>query len=182
MPVEDLLRRVRALTGFDVAELAGATVAADIPVPDTLANRLIAERLRTMNVPVSDVRVRALDRDALEAHITVKGARMVPVLRILAQIERQPLPRDPLLVLRWSMPSMGPLAMFAGPVLSHFKKLPPGIRMDGERIMVDVRQLLAEQGLADVLEYLTDLQVHTRAGAILLRVGIRVPSPGGRSS
>jgi hypothetical protein len=176
MRLDDVHKRFRSLAGFDLQELAGGTLAAEIPVPEALANRLIAERLPTANVPIADLRLRALERDAIEAHVTVKGSRMVPVLKIVAQIERQPQPHDPVLLLRWSMPAMGPLAMFAGPVLSHFRKLPPGIRMEGERIAVDVRELLASRGMADLLEFLTDLQVHTRAGTFLVRVGVRVPS------
>ena len=50
--------------------------------------------------------------------------------------------------------------------------LPPGISIEGEHIRLDLRRLLAERKLDSWLEYVTDLRISTRAGAIVLYVRI----------
>lgn len=171
----DLQQRVRELFGFELSALAGVTMRGEVPVPDALANRLLAERLPGANLPFSDIRLSALDGDALEVQLTVAGATLLPVVKVAIRIERQPQPDDPVLRLRWTLPGVGPLAMFAGPLLSRLKKLPPGIRIDGDHIAVDIQELAASRQLAELLDYVTDLQVHTRRGAFLLTFGLRVP-------
>jgi hypothetical protein len=49
--------------------------------------------------------------------------------------------------------------------------LPPGITLDHDRILIDIRRLLAEHGLEGWLEYVTSLRLTTSAGAVVL--GIR---------
>ena len=58
----------------------------------------------------------------------------------------------------------------AASALSSMVTLPPGINMEGDRIRLDIRRLLAERHLEDLLEHLTALRVNTRAGAIVLEV------------
>jgi len=68
---------------------------------------------------------------------------------------------------------MGPLAMIAAPFLSNLKKLPPGIRIDGERAIVDLGELLRSRGLADLLTLITRLRVGTQAGRLVVRFEAR---------
>jgi hypothetical protein len=171
----ELRNRLSALLGFDITEISGATMRADIPVPDALANRLLAERLPAANLPFSDIHLYALDNDALEVKLTIAGATLMPVVKMAIRIERQPQPNDPVLLLRWSIPGAGPLTLLAGPLLSRLRKLPAGIRMEGEHVAVDIRQLAAQQGMSELLDYVTDLQLHTRLGACVLTVALRVP-------
>lgn len=175
----ELRNRLRVLLGFDITEVAGATMSADVPVSDSLANRLLAERLSAGNLPFSDIRLHALDDDALEVQLTIAGATLLPVVKMAVRIERQPQPHDPVLLLRWSIPGAGPLTLLAGPLLSRLRKLPPGIRVEGEQIAVDIRALAAQQGMMELLDYVTDLQLHTRLGAFVLTLALRVP-PAGR--
>jgi hypothetical protein len=67
------------------------------------------------------------------------------------------------------MPAAGPLALFAAPVLSYFKATPPGIRMDGDRVEIDLRALLRARGLEDVLGFIRALAIHTRPGGFVAR-------------
>jgi hypothetical protein len=170
----DLLKRFRDAAGFELRELAGGTLHGEIPIPEALANRLVAERLAASGGPVSSVRLHPLDGDALDAELTIPALRIMPVVKVHAVIERQATAAHPVLLVRWSMPSLGPLAMFAGNVASYFKKLPPGIRIDGDQATIDIREVAASRGLAELLDYVTDLQVHTRAGAFLLKVGLTI--------
>jgi hypothetical protein len=175
-PTNNILNKMRERLGFDLHELAGATFAGDIPVPDRLVNRLIAERLAVTASRVSAARVHALEGDTFEAQVKVAGIALLPMLEIVARVERQPQPNDPILVFRWSTRSLGRLSMLGARVLSHFKVLPPGIRLDAERVTVHIPEILAAHGLTELLDYVTDLELHTRAGAFLLRIGLRVPA------
>ena len=174
MTADDLRKRFRDTVGFELGEVSGAVFSGDIPVTEALANRLIAERLAVAGGPVSGVRVHPLDGDALDVELTIPALKILPVVRVHAVIERQAIPSDPVLRLRWSMPSLGPLAMFAGNVASYFRRLPPGIRVDGDLASIDIREVAASRGYAELLQYVTDLQVHTRAGAFVLKAGFKI--------
>ena len=89
-------------------------------------------------------------------------------------IDKQPsLPDDPVLGLTLS--GMGGLLRFAGPAAGFFKVLPPGVRMEGERVFVDLRAALAPHGLTPVLNYLKDVAVGTEEGqlVVVFALGVR---------
>ena len=168
------LDRVRDLLGVGLDEIPGATVVAEIPIPDAVINRLVAQALARSEAPVTRVHIETGDADRLLAYVTIRGPRLIPEVKVLVEIERQPeLPHSPVLVLRWSLPGMGPLAMIAAPFVSNLKKLPPGIRLDGERAVVDLAEMLRSRGMADVLSLLARLHVNTQAGRVLVRVELR---------
>jgi hypothetical protein len=167
-----LLGRLRVIAGDNLQELAGATLAGEIPFTNTVVNRLIAERLAAASGPVASVQVDALDDDTFSAQVSLR-ARMIPTLRIVGRIEQQPEPRHPILAVRWSLQGMGPLGMLAAPALTFLKALPRGLRAEDERILVDVADLLRSQGLGDLLPYVAKIRVHTRRGAFVLRVEMR---------
>ncbi len=160
--------------GITTSDLAGAALSGEIPLPNGAVNRFIAAQLARRDIPVSSVQLDALSGDSFTARVVAK-ARFVPAFRIVAHIERQPeLPTNPVLWLRWSMPGMGALAFLAAPALAFFKALPPGVRADGERIQIDVSELLVSQGLADVAGHLRGLRLHTRPGAFVVRFDVRI--------
>jgi hypothetical protein len=159
---------VRDRLGIDLREFAGANVSGGIPLSDDFVNRLIAGRLAN-HPQLSAVRVQAQEGDTIAVQV-VPRLRIMPPLRIVARIERQPeLPQHPYLLLHWTMPSAGPLALFAAPVLSYFKAMPPGIRMDGDRLAIDLRELLRARGLEDVLGFIRALAIHTQPGGFVAR-------------
>jgi hypothetical protein len=168
-----ILGRLRTIAGDNLQELAGATVAAEIPFTNAVVNRQIAERLAAKSGSVSSVQVDALDDDTFSAQVAMR-ARMIPTIRIVARIEQQPEPQRPILAVRWSMQGMGPLGMLAAPALTFLKALPRGLRAEDDRILVDVADLLRSQGLGDLLPYIAKVRVHTRRGAFLLRFELRV--------
>ena len=159
---------VRERFGVDLGEFAGTNLSGEIPLSDDLVNRLMAERLAN-HPQIASVRIQAQEGDTIAIQL-VPRMRMMPPLRIMARIERQPeLPQRPFLLLHWTMPAAGPLALFAAPVLSYFKAMPPGIRMDGDRIAIDLRELLRARGLEEVLGFVRALAVHTRPGGFVAR-------------
>jgi hypothetical protein len=166
--------RVRDLLGVDLNEIPGATVSGEIPLTDDVINRFIAQALARRQAPVTAVRIETGDGDRFLAHVSVRGPKIVPQLKMVVHIERQPqLPESPVLWLRWTMPGMGPLAMFASPFLANLKGLPPGIRIDGERIAVDLAELLRARGLEQWLTLVRRLQLATRAGQAIVRFEVR---------
>ena len=92
-------------------------------------------------------------------------------MTISLQIEQQPhLPDTPLVVRILSLPG---LVSVAGSLLSP-SSLPPGIRLDRERVLVDVRQLLESRGFGEILPLIERLHVSSEEGRLLLDVDLRV--------
>lgn len=165
----DLNHILRERAGIDLREIAGTTLAGEIPISDALVNRLLAQKL-AQHPQIAALRVQAEPNDSVSIQL-VPRARLMPALNITARIERQPeWPANPTLLLRWSMPAAGPLARFAAPVLAYFKALPKGIRMDGDRLAVDLRELLRSRGLDEAIAFVKTLELHTRPGGFVVRV------------
>jgi hypothetical protein len=174
--IVDLATIVRERLGIELAELAGTTVSGEIPLSNAVVNRVIAERLAGRQLPVSSVHVEAREGDVIVAHVTPR-ARFVPPIRIDTRIETQPdFPGHPVLWLRWSIPGAGLLALVAAPALAFFKALPPGIRVDGDRIAVDVRELLHARGHGEILPLVRGVRVHTRESVIAVQFDLHVPA------
>jgi hypothetical protein len=167
------LERLRELLGVGLNEVPGAIVTAEVPVPDAVINRFITEALARSQTPVAAVRIETGDDDRFTAHVTVRGPRLIPELKLLAEIEQQPTPQSPMLVLRWALRGMGPLAMMAAPFLANLKGLPPGVRIDGERVIVNVAEVLRSRGLGELLPLITRLELGTRAGRAIVRLELR---------
>ena len=167
-----LLGRLRALTGNNLEELRGATLAAELPLTNAVVNRLITKRLAASSGPVSAVQLDALDDNTFSAQVSLR-AKLIPTIRILARIEEQPEPQRPVLGVRWSMPGLGPLGLLAGPALSFLKALPRGLRTEDDRILVDVAELLRAQGLGDLLPFISKVRIHTRRGAFVVTFELR---------
>jgi hypothetical protein len=159
-----LRERLQALTGVALEEIPGASLDGELPLTEAVLDRLIARALPP-TAPVSDVHVEILDDDAFAVHLSLRGVRLLPRITVAAAILQQPdLPRSPLLVLRWSVPSLGPLARLASPLLSLFTQMPAGIRVEGDRVAIEIGELLRARGLGELLPLLTRLHVTTRRG------------------
>ena len=159
------------LQGFGILpeDLAGTLFSGEVPVSDAFINRMIARRL-AQHPHVASVSVAAESGDQLLVRIEARS-RMVPRLSIVVRIEQQPdLPRDATLRLRWSVPTVGPIALMAGPLLAYFKAMPPGVRIEGDTALVDLRTLLRARGLEDVFAVVRRVAVHTRPGAVVVQI------------
>jgi hypothetical protein len=107
------------------------------------------------------------------AEIRVSGPGFLPAIPVRFAIEDQPeLPKRPTLGLRLEKSSA--LIARAASMLPSLTALLPGIGIEGERIRIDIRRLLAERNMEGWLDYVTDLRVNTRAGAIVLDVRARI--------
>jgi hypothetical protein len=167
--------QVRRMVGIELSEISGTLLAGEVPLRNALVNRLIARRLATAQLPIEGVRIEPHEGGRLTIVLSMRGSIM-PDIKIEAQIEQQPeFPSPAVLGLRWTMPGMGRLSLLAGPALSYFKKLPPGIRMDGDRIEVAIPELLRWRGMGELMDYITRLHITTREGAIIAAFALRVP-------
>ena len=161
--------------GVSLPELNGTAFSAEIPLPAAVINRFLTQKLAATQGPIANALVEPRGDQRIDITLALRGQRLLPTLRIAARIEQQPqFPHPAILGLRWSLPGMGPLGLFAGPALSFFKKLPPGIQVEADRLSVDLGELLRTQGLGELIDYVTALEILTRDGGFILRVAARI--------
>ena len=163
---------LRALFGNELNELAGAVVSGELPVTTAVLNRLIAHKLATAAAPIASAEIETRPGEAFTIHLRPKLP--IPLLRVDVSIDRQPqLPDDPRLRMRWALRGAGRLALFAGPLFAYFKKLPPGIVLDGDHIWVDLHTLMRSQGYGEMVPWLTGARLVTRERAFVLQFELR---------
>jgi hypothetical protein len=168
--VPDLTEIVHSLRTSRFRELSGARATATVPVAESLLNSIITATLPPQ-APVRAVTVHPEDGDRLSVRIIAKAALIPPITLKLA-IESQPsLPDSPVLGLR--MVTLGGLFGLASGAIAGM--LPPGVRLQGERILVDLAALARQRGHAEVFDYLDQLEVHTSQGRLVVRIdaGVR---------
>ena len=173
--LEALLTRQRA-DGF--ADLRGATADIAIPISDRLLNEAIAQALPP-SAAVRDVQLTSRAGNRIGVRFRIAAAAFLPPVNLTLTIERQPeLPASPVLVLRLEL---GGLLSMAGSALRFLNALPPGIQVEQDRILVNLATLLAERGLADLLEYAEQVRVTTTDGAVIVAVRAAIPAPADRA-
>jgi hypothetical protein len=167
--VSELLAHLQS-TSF--ADLAGARVSARVPVSRVLLNQLVARALQGRTTPVRRVEIRPYDGDKLDAVVTLT-LPLVPPLKVAVAVERQPqFPDSPVLVLRWSL--LAGLGTFLSKLIGPHQKMPPGVRLDGDRVLVDIRAAAAGTPAAQVLGYVKGLEVHTAADRLIIAADLEV--------
>jgi hypothetical protein len=167
--------QVRRALGIELREIAGSVFAGEVPLSNALINRFLAERVAAHPSPLEGIRVEAHDGDRLTIVLSMRGS-LIPAVPIGARIDEQPqLPGHPVLALRWTVAGIRALPMVAAPALTYLKKLPQGIRADGDRIAIDLGELLTSRGLGELMDYLTRVHVRTREGAVIVEFAVRVP-------
>ena len=168
--------RLKALAGMNLDELAGTRVSGELLIPTAVVNRLIAARLAQAATPIAAVHVEPRQDKVVEADVT-PSSRLAPRVRVQAMIEQQPaFPDSPRLVLRWRIPAAGLLARLAAPAIANLKSLPPGVRIDADFVVIDLREILASQGHADLIAFVRALRIETRAEGFLVTYELGVAS------
>jgi hypothetical protein len=155
-----LLDHLRA-TNF--GELAGTRVHATIPIAESLLNAFIRDTMPP-NLPVREVSVTPEDGNRLSVRVVPK-AMFMPALTVKLDIEKQAeIPTAPVLVLR--LATMPGLLGLAGAALPQV--LPPGIRMQGEVILVDLLAMARHHGFEQVFGHLRQVRVTTERGRLVI--------------
>ena len=152
-------------TGF--GDIAGARLFATVPIAESLLNQVIRDTMPS-NLPVRDVSVRPEDGNVLSVRLTPR-AMLIPAITLKLNIERQPqIPTSPVLVLR--LATMPGILGLAGAALPLERMLPPGVRMQGEVIMVDLEAMARQHGFEQYFPHLRQLRVTTDRGRVLLTI------------
>ena len=156
-------------------DVAGSRASVRIPVARSLVNAVVAQALKGRSVPVKTIDVQLHDGDRMGVIVDVTWP-FVPALTVDVTIERQPeFPASPILVLHWSV--LGAVGALASRFLKGFDRLPPGIRLEGEFVVLDLPVLVAGSPAAAALPFVRSLQVHTAEGRLVLEVDLEIPEP-----
>jgi hypothetical protein len=160
------------------SDLAGSRVAADVAVSDRLINEILEKHVAGRG-QVRTIEVTARDGDA---RVTVKLAKpaFLPPIAITVSVAKQPeFPSRPVLELHLAMPPA--LAAMAGAGLGALNLLPPGHRLEGNRLLIDVATVLAERGQGWIVPYLRALNARFENGRVVHFVEVEVNAvPGQR--
>jgi hypothetical protein len=164
-----LLARLQA-TRF--ADLSGSEAYTVVRIGSALLNQAAAAFTASSSA-VRDVTIHPRAANLIDVQLKLAKPAFLPAINLTLEIERQPqLPDQPQLVLRFV--GTGGLMRLAGPAIGSSGALPPGIRLDGDRVHVDVRQLLQSQGRADLLDFTEQFQVMSEEGRLVLAVQFRI--------
>ena len=97
----------------------------------------------------------------------------LPPLSATLVIEKQPdLPDSPSFALQVS--GLAGLIALGGSFTSLGSGLPPGIRLERDRLIVDLAALLAHHGRRDWLQHVERLRVRSEAGRLVLDLDAKV--------
>ena len=159
-----LFRRQQA-SGFE--DVRGAEASVTLPVSERLLNEVLAETV-PRSAPVRELHVKPQAGDRFAVRARIGSSALLPAINLTLSIDRQPeLPASPVLILR--LETTGLLSL-AGPALRFLDALPTGIRVEHDRIYVDLAKLLAARNLDSYLAYVKELRVNAVDGAVLLSI------------
>ena len=166
-----MINRLARQLGVDPKELSGATVDAEIPLTTALINRKIAEYLARSDGTVSAAVVEPRPGNLLIVNVRLQSS-LVPPLAVHLEIAGQPeWPASPVLVLRWSLAGgLGIFARAASPVLSMFSVLPPGVRVDGDLIGIDIAEVLRSKDAGWLIPLVQRLRLQTSDAGVKVSV------------
>jgi hypothetical protein len=146
---------------------------ARIPIPRALLNHFVGRALAGRDIPIRALDIRPLDGDQFEAMVTVTWP-FVPPLTVSFAIEQQPsFPESPILVLRWSF--LGAVGALASRLTSSLR-LPDYVRLDGDRVLLNIPLLAAQFPAGSVLGYVKLLELHTADGLMIIEAELATPA------
>ncbi|HTI38502.1 MAG TPA: hypothetical protein VL484_13120 [Vicinamibacterales bacterium] len=154
--------------------LSGSEYGGTIRISDRLLNQCIEMALPPDGV-VRAVSVRSREGNWLDAKVTLSRPSFLPPISVEFAIDRQPtLPHDPVLALRLTG-GAGSLLKLATSTFRTAMPMPAGVRLDGDRVLVDIRAVLQARGQTALLDFVQQLCVTTEeAGVAVILLG-RVP-------
>ena len=165
-----LLAILEQLRASRFAALHGTRASLSIPLPEPLLNQLVTTLLPA-SAPVRDLQIRPQAANRLAVRARASRLEFLPPVTISLQIEQQPqLPDTPLVIRILSLPG---LLSMASSLLSP-SSLPPGIRLDRDRVLIDVRQLLEMKGFGEIVPLIERLHVASEEGRLRLDVELTV--------
>ena len=165
-----LLAILEQLRASRFAELQGTHASLSIPIPERLLNELITTMMPP-SAPVRDLHVRPQAGNRLAVRARAARLDFLPPVTISLRIEQQPqLPDTPLVIRILSLPG---LLSMASSLLSP-ASLPAGVRLERDRLVIDVRQLLELKGVGDIVPLIERLHVTSEEGSLRLDVQTKI--------
>jgi hypothetical protein len=153
-------------------DIAGASVSARVPIAASLLSRIAGDALRATPLPIRAVDIRPHAGDRLDVVVTLTWP-LVPPLTIPVTIERQPdFPDSPVLLLRWSF--LGRLGAMALHFTRALDRLPAGVRIERDRLALDLSTLAAHTGAAPLLRHVKRAALHTTEDHAVVEVDLLV--------
>ena len=154
------------------ADLAGSELYSVVRIGDAALNEAAATLVASSNIVRSAV-LHCRAGNQIDVQLKLVKPAMLPAFNVTLQIEEQPqLPDRPDLVLR--LTGAGGLLRLAAPAVASSGALPPGVRLDGDRVRVNLRELAEQQGQAAWLEYLDQLQLLSEEGRLVVAAQFKV--------
>jgi hypothetical protein len=152
--------------------LSGSEIQGTLRISADLLNEAIAANLAAA-APLRELTVQPRGGNRLDVRVKLAKPAFLPTLSLTLLIEHQPqLPADPVLVMKLS--GAAGIIGLAAPAITSFGVLPPGVRLDGDRVLIDLRTLLQRYGQAALLDHAEQLQVTTEEGRLVLCFHARV--------
>ena len=165
-----LLRILDQLRASHFADVKGARVSLSIPIAERLLNDIVTASLPP-SLRVRELTIRPRPNNNLQVKARVGKLEFLPPVTVTLEIDQQPrLPDTPLGFRLRSFPG---LTAIAGSFLPP-DKLPRGVRLEGERLFVDLRVLLEQAGYADLIPLIERLHIATDDARLLVEVDGRV--------
>ena len=153
--------------------LAGSGVRASLRISTALLNEAIAAYAASASM-VKEVFVTPRAANHFDVRLKLAKPAFLPAFNITVAIEQQPeLPANPVLVLH--LTGAGGMLRLAGPAVTSSGMLPPGVRLDADRVFIDVHEIARHHGQAELLDYAEQLEVTTEEGSLILQLVARVP-------
>ena len=167
---ERALQLLRQLMMGGFSEIAGTDASITLPVSKRLLNDLISTALPP-SARVRDLDVSPLDGDRFLVRGRIGSSPFLPPLKLKVAIDRQPeFPDSPILALRVESTA---LMLLANPML-RMMSLPAWIRIEQDRVHVDLLAFAAQYRLSQYAGYVESLRVNTVAGRVTLSVQARI--------
>jgi hypothetical protein len=155
-------------------QIAGTTASLTLPISDRLISEIVAHHIPS-SVPIQSIDIVAHAGNELTVQIRLTKPAFLPAVRVRLAIQQQPsLPSSPSLSL--AIVSQG-LASLAASALRFVDVLPPGMKFDGRRFLINLAIVLERQGAAELLEYFTDLTITTADRRFIIQARGGVPGP-----
>lgn len=158
--------------GNHFAEFEGAEGTATLPVPTRLLTELVRTKLPPA-IQADGFGIHVEPDDVIRVELRLTKPSFLPLLKIRLKVDQQPeFPSSPVLGLR--LLSHG-IAALAGPASRLFQIMPPGIRLDGDLLTINLAEQLQHYGVGDALQYITDVRLTTAPGRLILNLRAAIP-------
>ena len=161
--MDKILRRV---IDNNFSDLAGLTIDASIPVPESLINELIASELRrNRNISGCRVTIHSENRVSMD----LKSPRLPLTLHLKLRLFRAvDLTHSP------KIRAFLENNILLGKLGSLFNALPEGVTLYENQITVDIVSFLSTAEQKQILELLRSVEIRTEAGKMVFDVKIAV--------